>query len=250
MEASGYDSVDIGDYAKPDVTQMQTKKAANCTAPIAFSGGSVTAQVSEWRSVRRLTISVLAFTFFAGGVSAQGLRPLDQASYDRAIQDGTKGHGETNHPLRIRFTVLRDSRALDIYREVPFQFFIDTPYSYVRGKVAFDTAKFRAVTPPTLLDANARLIAVQVSPGLTFTTADAIETVVIKRGDQVIRPVQTRVMKSRVTNALGAGRDLTEGSFHFPFDAFAPGHALTLVLVGSRGNFEWVMSEAEIAAIR
>jgi hypothetical protein len=91
-----------------------------------------------------------------------------------------------------------------------------------------------------------------VTPGPSFLTADAIQDVVLKRGDQIIRPLARNVAPTTVQNAMGASRTLAEGRFTFDMAAFStstPG-PVTIVLIGQRGNFEWDMYSNELDSLR
>lgn len=81
-------------------------------------------------------------------------------------------------------------------------------------------------------------------------SADAIETVVLRRGELVIKPTKVSVIPETIQNSLGAKRELTSGSFAFPFDAFRPEGALTITFVGRRDNFEWTLSVDELRALK
>jgi hypothetical protein len=52
-------------------------------------------------------------------------------------------------------------------------------------------------------------------------------------------------------NALGAKKDSAQGDFAFDLSVFDPQYGpLTLVLIGQRGNFEWVMTAEDLTQLK
>ena len=77
-----------------------------------------------------------------------------------------------------------------------------------------------------------------------------IENVVVKRGVEVVRPLNTTVKPVEIRNGLGASRMVAEGDFTFPFSAFDPSSEITLVLVGKVGNVEWRVTREELSRMK
>lgn len=121
--------------------------------------------------MRSLPTSFIAVSvclvFGAASSAAQGPVPLDDSSYARAISEGKNGKPEMNYPFLMR---LRSGshEAIEQIEKSPFSFYIQTPYTRVAGRVAFDTMKFRDPDPPTKDEANAGLVSIEVSPGRSF----------------------------------------------------------------------------------
>ena len=58
-----------------------------------------------------------------------------------------------------------------------------------------------------------------------------------------MKPVQ-------IENGFGATRMVTRGEFTFPFSAFDQSMAITVVLIGDGGNFEWTVTREELAGMK
>lgn len=206
-------------------------------------------------SVTKRTVA-LCMVVAAGAVAvdlrAQGAKPLDETAYVAAIADGRAGEPPGNDPFVMRLRVARDAVTLDLIEDAPFSFFIQTPYSTVSELAAFAAAAPGAgVRMLTRDEANAQLVSVEVLPGRIARTADAIFHVVLRRGDQEIRPVTARIVPHQVADrASGRGQLLTAGSFSFPFRAFDADGPLTIVFVGRRTSFEWTLTPEELRALR
>lgn len=205
---------------------------------------------SHLRITRIAACTLLGLVACADSATAQGPKALDDASYAKAIAERKTGKTEANYPLLTRLRARSDAETLKQINQSPFSFFIETPYSAMVGRVAVATMKFRDTAPLSKDEANARLVSIEVSPGRDFTTADAIESVVLRRGDMVVKPAKESVTPETIQNGLGARRELASGSFSFPFEAFQPDAPLTLIFIGRRGNFEWTLSPDELGAIR
>jgi hypothetical protein len=203
--------------------------------------------ILKFRTIVRVIIGMVAYT---ANVEAQGLRTLDDVSYAKAIVEGKTGKSEANYPLLMRLRAHSNAETMRQVNQSPFSFFIETQYSMVAGRVAFATMKFRDEAPPVKEEANARLVSIEVSPGRDFTRADAIENVVLRRGDLAIKPVRQSIVPETIQNRLGARRELTSRSFSFPFEAFLPDVAVSIIFVGRGGNFEWTLTTEELSAIR
>jgi hypothetical protein len=98
----------------------------------------------------------------------------------------------------------------------------------------------------------AHTVDVIVNPGQSFLTADAIENVVLKRGDRIIRPLARTVTPTTVQNAMGPSKTLAEGRFTFDMAEFSSSTVgtLTIVLIGKHGNFEWEMYSNELERLK
>jgi hypothetical protein len=184
-------------------------------------------------------------------IRAQGPRPLDEAAYTEAQVRGRAGDPPGNEPFVMRLRAMPDPDTLDLIEDAPFSFYIQTPWSMVSESAALAAS---GASPPADLpsreDANASLVSIEVSPGRIAETADAIFHVVLRRNGREIRPVTVRVVPYRVDAGNGRSLLLTAGSFRFPYEAFGPGSALTLVFVGTKSSFEWTMTPEELGQLR
>jgi len=140
--------------------------------------------------------------------------------------------------------------SIDLPKDPPFNVTILTPW--VRAALAGLEAKRKFEPVPALsVDALNRLgLSIEVSPGSPLTTADAIENVVIKRGETVIRPLSRTVQPDTIQNALGVKRELSTGSFKFAMEALRPTGDLTIVLVGRRQNYEITLLQAALTFLK
>ena len=66
----------------------------------------------------------------------------------------------------------------------------------------------------------------------------------------MIRPLAVQVTPVTIENGLSAKRDVAVGNFTFPFSAFAPSSAITVVMIGRTGNFEWMVTPTELARMK
>lgn len=135
-------------------------------------------------------------------------------------------------------------------KDPPFNVTILTPWARA-AMTALEAKRKYEPAPQLSADALNRLgLSIEVFPGSSMTTADAIENVVIKRGENIIRPIERKVEPRTIQNALGAKRELSMGTFRFEMDALAPTADVTIVLIGSRGNYEITLTPAELSHLR
>jgi len=97
---------------------------------------------------------------------------------------------------------------------------------------------------------NSQQIVLHIGPSASFADADAIENVVLKRGADIVRPINRQVTPVDIRNAFSATRTVSEGDFTFPFSAFDPPTGVTIVMIGRTGNFEWALATAELARMK
>jgi hypothetical protein len=180
-----------------------------------------------------------------------GIRPIDAEQFEQAKAETDVSH-TFNNPLMLALSArgFRDRRLVTLATDAPFAFMIMTPYTRAASIAVQAKRKFAAATFPTLDALNAELVVVSVDPGSSILSVDTIENVVIKRGTDLIRPVKSSVEPTVVQNAMGLKKDTARGSFTFDFAAFAPGSAITLVLIGKGGNFEFEMTQEEVARLK
>jgi hypothetical protein len=198
----------------------------------------------------------------AATASAQGIQPLTPETLREALERTVSPAAATalNDPV-VRKQVAMDSpthvmkrteRAdfVAATRNPPFQFTVVSPYSAALVAAAEARRKFEETPKIDVGTANDALVAIAVQPGKNITTADAIESVAIKRAGQTIRAVRQSVRPVTVRTVAGLTRDLSEGRFVFDFATFAPTEEIEIVLVGKTRNFSWTISTEELAAMR
>jgi hypothetical protein len=123
-----------------------------------------------------------------------GIRPLTPELFTVAKAEGlTPSKEPINSPLLIRMNTIAKGdgapgqkiRQLEQLQDLPFDFTLRTPYGSV---VAIAREAARTLSDPhfpAIQELNAKAVVVAVGPGSSMSTVDAIQNVVIKRGDTV-----------------------------------------------------------------
>lgn len=178
-----------------------------------------------------------------------GVKALDEPAYAAAVKQAASAKVEdfTQIPFVFRMQ-LEPGRGT--YSGGPYVFSIETPYTRVAKAVARAKERYEVAKLPSLSEANAAMVEVVVQPGNNFTNGQSIQRVIVKRDERIIEAVKAALTPRTYSNALGAKRELNTGVFTFPFEAFAPGEPLTIVLIGSGRPFEWPMRPEEVLALR
>jgi hypothetical protein len=193
-----------------------------------------------------------------------GIRPLTETTLQEAVALGQNATAdavsELSTPVGVFVTVYGGIPAIvkNATLSERFKSLVDSPYNisfltpFTRAAFAVLEAKRKYEPQPTLKadDLNAGKVIVHISPGGDFTRLATIENVIIKRNGEIIRPLRAAVQPKVVQNRLGASATTAEGSFTFDFSVFEPSAAITLVLIGKEGNYEWWMSTDELARLR
>lgn len=191
-----------------------------------------------------------------------GIRPLTPVTFAAAVDLGTKA--KTTYPLMSVFAIrqwrLNDpdrmlgpderARVQAQIEKGPFKIEIITPYIKVFNAAAEAARRFETFVGPTADVANAEGVWIAVAPGPQLLSGDAVDNVVLKRGDAVIRPAQRVVEPYEAKTAMNATRQLTTGRFQFNFEAFNPSEPVTIVVVGATQNLEWILEVAELKKLR
>jgi hypothetical protein len=176
-----------------------------------------------------------------------GVQPLTPTMGNAAA--AITGYEIVSSPFTIalKTRALQDSSVLERMKDAPFFVNISTPFTRVAVIAVEARRTFTAPVYPSLDTLNAGRVQVQVSPGSSMTTVDAIQNVVIKRRGQIIQPIQATVSPTVVQNSFGAKRTSAEGVFVFDFETFDPSKGpITLVMIGAGGNFEWEMTPDDL----
>jgi hypothetical protein len=189
-----------------------------------------------------------------------GMQPLTAESLQSALVEGETNGARRNDSMgrlmekmaaRGDVTSTADlPRAALLMTEPAFSFVLWSPYSEATLLSATAKRRFEGRPTPSTNDLNRQQIVVTVRPSANFTTAAAIENVVIKRGSAVLRPIKADVTPIEIVNGLGVRRTVSEGHFTFPFLAFDPAAPITVVLIGEGRNFEWVITREELALMK
>jgi hypothetical protein len=83
-----------------------------------------------------------------------------------------------------------------------------------------------------------------------FSLARPIENVIVKRGDTVFRPARREVKPLTIKNAEGASKDVNEGEFFFPFEAFSGAGDVVIVMISGDSTYEVAVRRAELARVK
>ena len=208
------------------------------------------------RIVAILSLSTMGIA--PAAAQAVGIRPLTQDTLEEAKRIETVN--ELTRLASLLVVVLRtrsqgrsfaDADAvLALAKDPPFSVLIQSPFIRVAAESLEARRKFVEPTFESLEAINGRLVEIEVSPGPSMATADAVENVVIKRGAQVLRPIKANIQPTTVQNRLGMNRELSAGTFTFDYAAFDPTTTITLVVVGRAGNFELELRPEELSSLR
>lgn len=192
-----------------------------------------------------------------------GIQPLTPDNFSAAkaeavrpgrvlvLPDGrrvTPTPGPLNSPLRIRLA-RNDRQSRYQVEGMPFGFLIVSPYVAVVDITREAVRRSRQPEYPSIEQLNAALVSIIVTPD-TDMRSDVIENAVIRRGDQVIKPLKAVVMPEVLTNGFGARKESASGRFTFDFASFAPDQGITIVLIGRAGNHEWTMPPEELSQLK
>lgn len=191
-----------------------------------------------------------------------GLKPLTADSFAAAKEAASAKEPPMNSPtvLRLRSSLfkgrptpamLAESKRMLAHLEAsPYSFQVMSPYMRVVAIARESARKFEDPHFPALAVLNAEKIDFIVGPTSTMRLIDTIENVVIKRGEEVVRPIKTVVKPTVVQNAMGAKKETAEGHFTFDYAAFDPSTSITIVMIGKGGNYEWQMTPEELRQLK
>ena len=181
---------------------------------------------------------------------AQGIRPLDTASYAKAVEAGQTRRAEdiAGDQMPMVMRALQD-RSADHLSVAPFSIVIETPFGRVATAVA-DSKRLTGDGPPPSLDlANASRIVVKITHGYSFAMARNVKSVSIRRSDAVSGPSRSTILPTAIESSTGVRRTITEGEFTFEFAAFQGTGPITIVVFTDGPSFEWTMTRAELEMI-
>ena len=171
--------------------------------------------------------------------TAAGIKPLTEETREQAIECGKSGADCAVGPY------LLCPSEIDRYSAR-----IATPYSRVASSVFEAVKEHRRLRPMEPGEVNRWGGGVYVSPNANLETADSIQRVVIRRGNQIIQPTTTTLAPVTVENASGAKKQLSRGFFAFPMDAFAPAADITVVFIGPSGEVSCRLAGSTLATLR
>jgi hypothetical protein len=184
------------------------------------------------------TLSTSANSLAQGGEQAVGIRLLDAAAKKEAIACGRSGPDCAVTRYLLCPSELRKYDAR-----------IATPFSRVAASVFEAEQSHRRVIPPDTGVVNSWGLGLYVVPAPDADTADAIVTVFLRRGDQIIEPTTTTLAPVTVEGRSGA-KSLTKGFFSFPMHTFAPTSDLVVVFVGRSGDLICQVDRQALSTLR
>ncbi len=185
-----------------------------------------------------------------------GIRPLTAESLKEALSMTEADVSKVSMPLLVKLVAAEHDPATMLYsamtlaKDAPFGVELLTPFSRAAMAAAQARRKFATPRSANLAALNSGGVVVNVTAGSSFLTADAVEGMVIRRGDQVIKPLTSRIQPAVIGNRMGAKSPSAVGVFTFPMNAFAPTSPLTIVIVGNLRNFEIPMTTVELGMLR
>jgi hypothetical protein len=229
--------------------RKQTAAAMMMTTGVARSSDTNRRAATSRTAHLLLTASAAMFALVLSvtAAAAQGIQPLNLESAAAAANEKDM---VLNSPVLIAIQNGHYGRVEDP-RSAPFVFFIETPYSRVTAIASEARRKFVDPKYPSIEALNASRVNVIVIPGRNMSTVGTIENVVIKRGDQMTRPLAAEVTPTTVQNGFGMTKETARGRFTFDYAAFDSGNGpVTLVLVGSTGNYEWTMTPDDLLRMK
>lgn len=242
------------------------------------AAAKVAQQLEEWVGANRARIVNSKISQTQGETTAQppasnlaltqtfrsvGVQRLDGDSVKQAIAAGEAHEPEIYSPPMMRanamydkdlkkeipYQVDADARLMNALKSPPFMVIIETPFLTVAGVAHEAKRKFAQMPPVDLRSVNAGII-VHVSPGPMIPDADAVENVVLKKNDQLIKALVADVKPTTIRSAMGLTKELSEGRFLFPIEAFQPDAPLTIIVVGRSANWEWTITAGELGKLR
>jgi hypothetical protein len=192
--------------------------------------------------------AMVAFVLSVTAAAAQGIRPL---TLESAAEAANETNMVLNSPRQLAVQNWHIGRSIEALKSAPFTFFIETPYSRVTEIAAEARRKFVDPKYPSIEALNAIRVTLVVLPGSNMSTVGTIENAVVKRGDQITRPLAAEVTPTAVQNGFGMTKETARGRFTFDYPAFDDRNGpVTLVLVGSTDNYEWTMTPDDLLSMK
>lgn len=157
---------------------------------------------------------------------------------------------KASSPVVAKLNGLSAEETRRLWEDAPFTVTLSSPW--IRAAMVASEARRRFLPIPQLSiqSFNDEGLIIEVSPGRSLVNADLIENVVVKRTDQIVRPLSAEITPTIITNALGAKREVARGRFRFPMEALGQETPIEIVCVGRRGNFTVHLSRLELSWLR
>ena len=127
---------------------------------------------------------------------------------------------------------------------------IATPFSRVASGVFNALRERRRPNPMTFGVATRWGVGIYVLPAERSATADAIESLEIRRDGRVMHPVTSTVAPVQVTRSDGSSATLSRGFFTFSPEIFEPSAGVTVVFVGRAGESTCLLPPDRLTALR
>jgi hypothetical protein len=199
----------------------------------------------------------------AAAIAHAQTRPIKGLTPERlqaAVAEGQSGQAQPPVDLVLArmsrgIFLDRDGQAADAsallqrIKDAPFYITLLTPYMRVTSIVA--EAKRRFADPPQFSadTLNAEGLLIHVSEGGNFLEADVVDDLVIKKGEQIIRPTKKQITPSMVQNRAGASKPSATGEFYFALDTI-PDAPFQIVCVGKGGNYYQTVVADDLFALK
>jgi hypothetical protein len=181
-----------------------------------------------------------------------GIQPVIQATLAEAVELGEQGFAADMIGLvSLRERATRRKVAPAQGRKLsdgPFLVAVRTPFT--RAIEAAGEAKRKYEPRPILAPDELNKGLVEVVVGSKDMKADVITSMVIKRENNLVRPLRQVSLPVQIANLMGGVTRVANSAFVFDLDTFRPTSDITLVLIGERENFEYLMSSRELKLLR
>jgi hypothetical protein len=132
----------------------------------------------------------------------------------------------------------------------PFEATLATPFSRVAGGVYESIRNRQRVRSMDRGAATAWGIGIYVNPSARPGVRSVIRRVYLKRDGREVGPLTSTVAPVTTTATDGSARELARGFFAFSPDAFRPGRSVTIVFVGSEGEYECTLDSTRLGRLK
>jgi hypothetical protein len=171
--------------------------------------------------------------------AAYGIRLLTESAHEEAIECGRAGRDCAVTPYLLCPLRIRGYSASLI-----------TPYSRVASYVFDGLRRGQRLKIPEPGTANRWGVAVLVQPAEDPEKADSIQSVEVRRGEEIIRPTTATLAPVPITRRVGETVQVSKGFFAFPMSAFSSDTDLSVVFFGSSGEAVCTLDRARLLELR
>ena len=232
----------------------------------AVAAQNVAAQVATWVTTNRQRLQQamaarrLAGTLPPVAARTAGIVELTDATAEEAAELGQGTPPESlNMPLAMRLETVKwgdadvsqsAEDALAAYKDSPYRVVVMSPFMRAIDLARRARRRHEPAPAPSLPGLNAAQVVVHVTAGLNYQALDPIKSVFIRRGGEIITPLQSSVKMTFVVDDEQKSRQSADGDFTFPFAVFEPSAEIAILLTGERGTCRITVTAGELARMR